>query len=358
MSTRPTPLLFQPLTIRSVTLPNRIAVSPMCQYSAVDGFPNDWHLVHLGGRAAGGAGLIITEAIAVEPAGRITHGDLGIWRDEHIEPLRRIVAFLKSQGSVPCIQLAHAGRKASTDLPWKGGAAIPPGQPNGWQVAAPSPIPFFAGDPVPRELSPEEIGGIVQAFRSAARRALAAGFDVVEIHSAHGYLLHEFLSPLSNRRTDAYGGSFENRTRALREVVEAVRGEMGPDLPLLLRISATDWTEGGWTADDAVRLARLVQPLGVDLVDTSSGGNVPDAKIPAGPGFQVPFAERVRTETGILTGAVGLITSAGQAEAILAAGQADIVLLARELLRDPYFPIHAAQQLGVPASVPRSVQEK
>jgi 2,4-dienoyl-CoA reductase-like NADH-dependent reductase (Old Yellow Enzyme family) len=346
-------LLFQPLEIRGVTLPNRIAVSPMCEYSSVVGFANDWHLVHLGSRAVGGAGLVITEAAAVEPAGRITYADLGIWKDEHIEPLRRITAFLKSQGSVPGIQLAHAGRKASTEVPWKGGAAIAPGQPNGWQVAGPSPIPFLEGDPEPHELSTGEIGGVVLAFREATRRALAAGFEVIEIHAAHGYLLHEFLSPLSNRRTDEYGGSFENRTRAVVETVQAVRGEMGRGLPLFLRISATDWTEGGWTVDDSVRLAQLVQPLGVDLIDTSSGGNVPGAKIPVGPGYQVPFAERLRKEGGVLSGAVGMITSAEQAEGILQAGQADIVLLAREFLRDPYFAIHAAGRLGEGVSVPR-----
>jgi len=346
------PILFQPLPIRGLTLPNRIAVSPMCQYSSVDGFANDWHLVHLGSRAVGGAGLVMVEATAVEPRGRITHGDLGLWKNEHIQPLRRITAFLESQGSVPGIQLAHAGRKASTGLPWKGGAAIAPGQPHGWQPVAPSPIPFNAGDPIPHELTITEIGKIVEAFRAAAQRALAAGFKLIEIHSAHGYLLHEFLSPLSNLRTDEYGGSLENRARLAKQIVQAIRGEIGPDMPLFLRISATDWSEGGWTIDDSVELARIVKPLGVDLIDTSSGGIVAGANIPFAPGFQARFAERIRKDTGILTGAVGMIAGAGQAESILAAGQADLILIVREFLRDPYFPTHAAQFLGAPVFVP------
>jgi 2,4-dienoyl-CoA reductase-like NADH-dependent reductase (Old Yellow Enzyme family) len=345
--------LFTPLAIRDITFANRIAVSPMCEYSSEDGFANDWHLVHLGSRAVGGAGLVITEATAVEADGRITMPDLGIWKTEHIEPLKRITSFIKGQGSVPGIQLAHAGRKASTRAPWDGGAAIAPGQPNGWQVVAPSAVPFLEGGPVPRELTTADIGLLVQAFAAAAHRALAAGFEVIEIHGAHGYLIHQFLSPLSNFRTDEYGGSFENRVRLVLEIVKAVRREMGPKLPLFLRISATDWTEGGWAIDDSVELARRVKGLGVDLIDTSSGGNVAGARIPVEPGYQVAFAERIRKETGLLTGAVGMITTAEQAESIIQSGQADLVLLARELLRDPYFPLHAAQYLGVPLSVPK-----
>jgi 2,4-dienoyl-CoA reductase-like NADH-dependent reductase (Old Yellow Enzyme family) len=344
--------LFSPLPIRGITLPNRIAVSPMCEYSAVDGFTNDWHLVHLGSRAAGGAGLVMVEATAVEPAGRITFGDLGLWSDAHIEPLRRIVTFLKSQGSVPAIQLAHAGRKASCELPWNGGLPIAPGQPNGWQVVAPSAIPFRDGDPVPHSLSTTEIEALINAFAAATRRALAAGFEVIEIHGAHGYLINEFLSPIANLRQDEYGGSFENRTRILREITQAVRAEMPDHLPLFLRISATDWVEGGWTIDDSVQLARHVQPLGVDLIDTSSGGNALHAKIPVGPGYQVPLAAQIRRDAKILTGAVGMITEPQQAEDILHSGQADLILIARELLRDPYFPMRAAQALGAPLAVP------
>lgn len=345
--------LFAPLAIRDITLPNRIAVSPMCEYSSEDGFANDWHLVHLGSRAVGGAGLVMTEATAVEADGRITMPDLGIWKTEHIEPLRRITSFIKSQGSVPGIQLAHAGRKASTRAPWDGGAAVAPGQPNGWQVVAPSAVPFREGDPVPRELTPADIQRLVEAFAAAARRALAAGFEVIEIHGAHGYLIHQFLSPLSNFRTDQYGGSFENRARISLEIVTAVRQEIGPRVPLFLRISATDWTAGGWTIDDSVELSRRVKALGVDLIDASSGGNVVGAKIPVEPGYQVEFAARIRKEAGLLTGAVGLITTAEQAESIVLSGQADLVLLAREFLRDPYFPVHAAQSLGGPVSLPK-----
>lgn len=318
----------------------------MCEYSSEDGFANDWHMVHLGSRAAGGAGLVIAEATAVNPRGRITHGDLGIWKDEQIEPLRRIVSFLKSQGAVAGIQLAHAGRKASCELPWAGGLPIAPGQPNGWQVVGPSAIPFRDGDPAPQELTVEEIGELIAAFAAATRRALAAGFEVIEIHGAHGYLIHSFLSPISNVRTDEYGGSFENRTRFLREVIQAVRAEMPDHLPLFLRVSATDWTAGGWTVEDSVELARHVAALDVDLIDTSSGGNVLRARIPVGPGYQVALAEQIRREGKILTGAVGMITAAKQAEAILQAGQADLILIARELLRDPYFPMRAAQELG------------
>ena len=345
--------LFEPLVIREVTLPNRIAVSPMCEYSCEDGFANDWHLVHLGSRAVGGAGLVMTEATAVEADGRITWGDLGIWKTEHIEPLARITSFIRKQGSVAGIQLAHAGRKASSQVPWDGGAAIAPGQPNGWQAVAPSAVAFNAGDPVPREMNTADIRRVVDAFAAATRRALIAGFEVIEIHSAHGYLIHEFLSPLSNFRTDEYGGSFENRTRMPMAVAQAVRQEMGPTLPLFVRISATDWTEGGWTIEDSVELARRLKPLGVDLIDASSGGNVAGAKIPLAPGYQIGFAERIRKEAGLLTGAVGMITTAEQAEGIVHSGQADIVLLAREFLRDPYFAMHAAQALGAPVLAPK-----
>ena len=346
-------MLFSPLTVRGVTFPNRIAVSPMCEYSSVDGFASDWHLVHLGSRAVGGAALVVAEATAVDPRGRNTHGDLGIWKDEHIDFLRRITTFVKSQGAVPGIQLAHAGRKASTKLPWEGGAVIPPGEPNGWQPVAPSPIPFREGDPTPHELTKAETAGVVGAFAAATKRALAAGFEVIEIHGAHGYLINEFLSPISNHRTDEYGGSFENRTRFALEVVRAVRRALPDTAPLFMRISASDWADGGWTIDDSVALARLVGPLGVDLMDASSGGNAINAKIPLGPGYQVPFAEQIRKETGTLTGAVGLITTPEQAEAIIRTGQADLIFLAREFLRDPYFPMHAAQSLGAEIRAPK-----
>jgi len=349
----PSAPLFSPLSIREITLPNRIAVSPMCEYSSEDGFASDWHLVHLGSRAAGGAGLVMVEATAVVPEGRITYGDLGIWKDEHIPALRRIVEFIKSQGAVPAIQIAHAGRKASCQLPWDGGAAIAPAEANGWQVVAPSPIPFREGDPIPRQLTVPEIETLIDSFAAATRRAVAAGFEVVEIHGAHGYLINEFLSPVSNHRTDEYGGSFENRTRFLTGIIRAVRAELPARLPLFLRISASEWIDGGWTIDDSVALTRLVAPLGVDLIDASSGGNALHARIAVGPGYQVPFAERIRRETGVLTGAVGMITTAEQANEIVAAGQADIVLLARELLRDPYFPLHAAQELGAPILAPK-----
>jgi 2,4-dienoyl-CoA reductase-like NADH-dependent reductase (Old Yellow Enzyme family) len=343
--------LFTPLAVRDVTLRNRIAVSPMCQYSSQDGFANDWHLVHLGSRASGGAGLVIMEASAVEPRGRISPADMGIWKDEHIEFLARITRFVRGQGAAAGIQLAHAGRKASTRPPWEGGGVVPEAE-GGWQTVAPSAIPFNPEDPAPAELSKTEIHRIVDAFAAAARRALKAGFQVAEIHGAHGYLMHEFLSPLSNHRTDEYGGPFANRARFGLEVVEAVRASWPANLPLLLRISATDWAEGGWDIDEAVELARLVRPLGVDLIDCSSGGLARHQKIALAPGYQVPFAERIRREAGIPTGAVGLITSAGQADAIVRSGQADMVLLAREFLRDPYFPLHAAKALGAEIKAP------
>ncbi|UYZ58265.1 NADH:flavin oxidoreductase/NADH oxidase [Hymenobacter latericus] len=343
--------LFSPLTLRGLTLKNRIAVSPMCQYSSLDGFSNDWHLVHLGSRAVGGAGLIIIEATAVSPEGRITPDDLGIWQDEHVPGLQRLTAFMEAQGALPGIQLAHAGRKASHSSPWKGGAVVPPGQ-GGWPTVAPSAVPFGPEEPAPLAL---DLGGIEQVkadFRAATLRALDAGFRVIELHAAHGYLFHEFLSPLSNQRTDAYGGSFENRIRLLVEVAEDTRQLLPDEYPLLVRISATDWTEGGWTADDSVALAQVLKTKGVDLIDCSTGGNVPTAAIPVGPNYQVPFAERIRREAGIATGAVGLITTAAEAEQIVASGQADLVLLGRELLRDPYFPLHAAEELGAEVEWP------
>ncbi|OGX85676.1 NADH:flavin oxidoreductase/NADH oxidase [Hymenobacter glacialis] len=340
------PKLFEPLALRGITLKNRIAVSPMCQYSSVDGFATDWHLVHLGGRAVGGAGLIISEAAAVSPEGRISPEDLGIWKDEHVPMLQRITAFLLAQGSVPGIQLAHAGRKASTYSPWTGEGAVPESA-GGWPVVGPSAVAFADNYPQPTALDAAGIQKVIADFRAAAVRALAAGFQVVELHAAHGYLLHEFLSPLSNLRTDEYGGSFENRIRLLLEVTAATREVWPENLPLLVRISATDWTEGGWNPDEAVQLASILKTRGVDLIDCSTGGNVPKAPIPVGPGYQVEFAGRIREEAGIMTGAVGLITTPAEAEAILANGQADLVLLAREFLREPYFPLLAAHELGV-----------
>lgn len=337
--------LFTPLTIRDVTFRNRIAVSPMCQYSSEDGFASDWHLVHLGSRAVGGAGLVIAEATAVEPRGRISPNDLGIWDDAHIEGLARVTRFVEAHGAVAGIQLAHAGRKAGVRRPWEGGRPLTPAE-GGWPVVGPSPLPFAEGYPVPEALDADGIRGIVEAFAQAARRALAAGFRVVELHAAHGYLLHEFLSPLANRRTDAYGGSFENRTRLVREVVEAVRRHWPERYPLFVRISATDWIDGGWDLEQSVELARMLKPLGVDLIDCSSGGVAPGAAIPVGPGYQTPLAAEIRRRAGVLTGAVGLITAPEQADHIVRTGQADLVLLGREMLRDPYWPLRAAHQLG------------
>jgi 2,4-dienoyl-CoA reductase-like NADH-dependent reductase (Old Yellow Enzyme family) len=344
--------LFDELQIRDVRLANRIAVSPMCQYSSEDGLATDWHLVHLGSRAIGGAALVIVEATAVLPEARISPQDSGIWSDAHIEPFARITRFIHSQGSVAGIQIAHAGRKASTVRPWDGTGKLGIDE-GGWSdVVAPSAIPFAPNYPQPSAVTTGRITAIVESFGTAAQRALHAGFRVLEIHSAHGYFLHEFLSPLSNHRSDQYGGSFENRTRIVREVVAKVRRFWPERLPLFIRISATDWVEGGWDIEQAVELARLLRPLGVDLVDCSSGGNVADAKIPIAPGYQVPFAERIRRDAGVLTGAVGMITDARQADEIIRGGQADLVLLAREMLRDPYWPLHAAAQLGKPISWP------
>jgi len=338
--------LFEPLTVRGVTFPNRVFVSPMCEYSSRDGFANDWHFVHLGSRAVGGAGLVFTEATAVTPEGRISPEDLGIWKDDHVEMLARIVRFVRGQGSVAGMQLAHAGRKASTYRPWSGHGAVSEAE-GGWaNVLAPTATAFTDSYPQPREMSKQDIAETTTAFAAAATRAHAAGFRVIEIHAAHGYLLHEFLSPLSNQRGDEYGGSFENRTRLVREVAIAIRRVWPEDLPLFTRISATDWVEGGWDIDQSIELARQLKPLGVDLIDCSSGGNVAIAKIPIGPGYQTPFAARIRKDAGILTGSVGMITTPEQAEHIVGTGQADAVLLAREMLRDPYFPLRAARQLG------------
>jgi 2,4-dienoyl-CoA reductase-like NADH-dependent reductase (Old Yellow Enzyme family) len=347
------PHLFEPITLREVTLRNRIAVSPMCQYSSTQGFVTDWHVVHLGSRAVGGAGLVFTEATAVLPEGRISPQDLGIWSDDHIEPLRRIVRFIQEQGTVAGMQLAHAGRKGSTHRPWDGHGAISEAK-GGWPVVAPSAVAFAEDYAVPQALTEDGIRAVVTAFAAAAGRACAAGFRVVEIHAAHGYLLHQFLSPLSNQRRDRYGGSFENRTRLLQEVVKAVRKVWPESDPLFVRISATDWTDGGWDLGQSIELARHLRPLGVDLVDCSSGGNLPHAKIPVGPGYQTPFAEQIRRDTGMPTGAIGLITAPVQADHILRTGQADLVLLAREMLRDPYWPLRAARELGhaVPWPVP------
>ena len=340
------PGLFDELKLRGLTLRNRIAVSPMCQYSCTDGLANDWHFVHLGSRAVGGAALVFAEATAVTPDGRISPQDLGIWNDAQADALARTVSFIDAQGEAAGIQLAHAGRKASTFRPWDGSGAVPVPA-GGWaRVDAPSAIPFSADYLVPHAMTEAEIAGVVEAFAAAARRALAAGFRVIELHAAHGYLLHEFLSPLSNTRTDRYGGAFENRTRFVREVAAAVRRVWPDSHPLFVRISATDWTDGGWDLPQSIELARALKECGVDLIDASSGGNVATAKIPVGPGYQTPFAEAIRREAGIATGTVGLITDSAQAEQIIRSGQADIVLLAREMLRDPYWPLRAARELG------------
>ncbi len=342
------PHLFDPLPIRSLTLANRIVVSPMCEYSSVDGFSSDWHLVHLGSRAVGGAALVMTEATAVTADGRISPQDLGIYDDGHVGGLARIVRFIHSQRTFAGIQLAHAGRKGSTLRPWEGDSsrrAIARAN-GGWEPVGPTNEPFADGYPVPRALNSLEIAAVVDAFRDAARRALDAGFDLVELHAAHGYLIHEFLSPLVNTRTDEYGGSYDNRVRLCLEVVDAIRGVWPERLPVFLRISAIDWKDGGWDIEQSVELSRRLRDRGVDLVDCSSGGAVHDARIALGPGYQVPFAGRIRRDAGIATGAVGLITEAAQANGIIEGGQADCVLIARELLRDPYWPLHAAQQLG------------
>jgi 2,4-dienoyl-CoA reductase-like NADH-dependent reductase (Old Yellow Enzyme family) len=338
--------LYESLSLRAATFRNRIGVSPMCQYSSVDGYASDWHLVHLGSRAVGGAGLVLTEATAVTPEGRISPHDLGIYHDGHVEMLARIARFVEAQGAVPGMQLSHAGRKASTDAPWKGGKPLTPAE-GGWSpIHAPSPVPFGSQSQVPVELDIAGIRRIINAFREAAQRALDAGFRVIELHGAHGYLLHEFLSPLSNLRTDAYGGTFENRVRLFVEVTEAVRRVWPDSLPLLARISGTDWVQGGWDIEQSIELARVLTSFGIDLIDCSSGGVVPGAKIPVAPGYQLEIAARVRREADVPTAAVGLITSARQAEEVVSTGQADMVFLARQLLRDPYWPLHVARELG------------
>jgi 2,4-dienoyl-CoA reductase-like NADH-dependent reductase (Old Yellow Enzyme family) len=342
--------LFDELEIRDVTLRNRIVVSPMCQYSSMDGFATDWHLVHLGSRAVGGAALVFTEASAVSPEGRISPQDLGIYKDEHIEMLARISRFIRSQGALAGVQLAHAGRKGSTHRPWEKSGSVPESE-GGWKSVAPSAIPF-EGYATPVALDERGIQAVVKSFAAAARRACEAGFQVIEIHSAHGYLLHEFLSPISNKRTDSYGGSFENRTRLLREVIAAVRKVWPEGYPLWVRISATDWIEGGWDLDQSIELAEQIGALGADLVDCSSGGIAPGAKIPVRSGYQVPFADEIRRKAGILTGAVGMITTAAEGDAILREEKADVILLAREFLRQPYWPLRVARELGFPVPWP------
>lgn len=344
-------MLFDPLEIRSIRLKNRIAISPMCQYSSVDGFANEWHLVHLGSRATGGAALVIQEATAVSARGRISPDDMGLWKDDQIEFLKKITAFVKKQGSVPGIQLAHAGRKASTLSPWKGGKFLEIGD-GGWIAQAPSAIAFRDGETPPEAMTKENILELREDFKSATRRALSAGFEVIEIHGAHGYLINSFLSPLSNHRTDEYGGSFENRIRLMKELSNDIRTVWPEKFPLFVRISSTDYVAGGWDLQDSVKLAAILKSQGVDLIDASSGGMVPHIKIPLGPGYQVPFAETIRKQTGILTGAVGLITGAAQANEIISSGKADLVLIARESLRNPYFPFTAAKELSIETEWP------
>jgi 2,4-dienoyl-CoA reductase-like NADH-dependent reductase (Old Yellow Enzyme family) len=341
------PQLFDPLTLRGVTLVNRIGVSPMCEYSSEDGFASDWHLVHLGSRAVGGAGLVMSEASAVEERGRITPGDLGIWKDSHVEMLARIVRFIETRGAVPGMQLAHAGRKASSAVPWEGGRGLQPVE-GGWEPIAPSALAFSPQSILPKAMTEGDIRAVQEAFVAAARRALGAGYRWLELHFAHGYLAHTFLSPLSNVREDQYGGTFENRIRFVLETTRAVRAVWPEHLPLSTRLSCSDWAEGGWTAEDSVSLSRHLRSEGVDLVDCSSGGLVPHQRIPTSPGYQVPFAKQIRAEAGVPTAAVGLITEPAQADAILRQGEADLILLARAMLRDPYWPLHAAVELGQP----------
>jgi 2,4-dienoyl-CoA reductase-like NADH-dependent reductase (Old Yellow Enzyme family) len=344
--------LLSPLSIRGVTLRNRIVMSPMCQYSSDDGLANDWHLVHLGSRAAGGAGLVMVEATAVTAEGRITPKDMGIWGEQHIEPLARVARFVHSQGAIAGIQLAHAGRKASCEPPWLGGARLRTREAGGWTVVGPSPIPFNEGDPPPVELDEAGISGVVTAFEHAVRRALTAGFKLIEVHAAHGYLLHEFLSPLSNRRTDQYGGSLENRMRLALRVCGRVRDLVPVELPVFVRISATDWVEGGWDAEQSVILAQRLKDLCIDLIDVSSGALTPKARIPVGKGYQVPLARQIRHEARMMTGAVGLITDTAHANEIITGGDADLVFIARELLREPYWALKAQAELGAESSWP------
>lgn len=348
-------LLFEPVKIRDIELKNRIIVSPMCQYSSVDGFANDWHLVHLGARAVGGAGLVFTEATAISPEGRITPDDLGIWKDEHIPFLKRITDFIKENDSVPGIQLAHAGRKASHSSPWKGNKRLKEDE-GGWTTLAPSDVPYHANEPAPKEMTKQEIQQVIKDFSNATRRALKAGFEVFEIHGAHGYLLNEFLSPLSNYRKDEYDGSFENRVRLLLEVSKEIRRIISHELPLFVRLSATDWVEGGWNENDSVALAKILKEEGVDVIDCSSGGNSREQKIPVAPLYQVPFSDKIKSEAGILTAAVGLITTAQEAEQIIEDQKSDMVVMARQFLREPYFPLHAAKELGVDLPWPDQYQ--
>jgi 2,4-dienoyl-CoA reductase-like NADH-dependent reductase (Old Yellow Enzyme family) len=337
--------LFEKYKLRGIEFRNRIWVSPMCQYSSEDGMPTDWHLVHLGSRAVGGAGLVIQEATAVSPEGRISPSDAGIWSDAHAESYKRITKFIKENGAVAGIQLAHAGRKASTAEPWNGGKIVDEGY-GGWETVAPSAIAFSDDYPIPVEMNPSDIEKVTNDFVAAARRAVEAGFEAIEIHAAHGYLFHEFLSPLSNKRTDEWGGSLENRMRFLLETAKKVREDVPENLPVFVRISATDWMENGWDLDQSIVLCKELKKIGIDLIDVSTGGNVPDARIPVAPNYQVSFAAEIRKQAGIATGAVGMITGAGQAEEILQNGEADVVLIAREFLRDPYFPFTAAKELG------------
>jgi 2,4-dienoyl-CoA reductase-like NADH-dependent reductase (Old Yellow Enzyme family) len=339
-------LLFEPLQIRETELKNRIVVSPMCQYSSVDGFANDWHLVHLGSRAVGGAALVFTEATSVSPEGRITPDDLGIWKDGHIAFLKRIAEFIKQNGAIPGMQLAHAGRKASHSSPWKGSKFLTQDE-GGWQTLAPSAIPYRQGEPVPKEMEMNEIKQLIKDFVSSAKRAEEAGFEVIELHAAHGYLLNEFMSPVTNFRKDEYGGSFENRIKLLLEIIKEIKQSVRKDILLFVRISATDWVSGGWDENDSVKLAKILKENGVDVIDCSSGGNSHEQRIPVAPLYQVPFSEKIKNEAGILTGTVGIITTSEQAEKILGEKKADLIILARQLLREPYFPLHAAKELNV-----------
>jgi 2,4-dienoyl-CoA reductase-like NADH-dependent reductase (Old Yellow Enzyme family) len=343
--------LFSPIKLRSVEFRNRVFVSPMCQYSSQDGMPSDWHLVHLGSRAVGGAGLVMVEATGVSPEGRISPGDTGIWSDEHAQAFKSIASFIKAQGAVPGIQLAHAGRKASTDVPWRGGKPLSEEE-GGWQTIAPSPLAFADGYAAPREMTLRDIEEVTEQFAVAARRSLEAGFEVIELHMAHGYLLHEFLSPLSNNRKDEYGGTLAARAQFPLKVAAAVRRQVPDSLPVFVRISATDWADGGWDLPQSIQFSSWLKELGVDLIDCSSGGLVPGAKIPVKPNYQVPFAAAIRAEAAIATGAVGMITEAQQAEQIISSGEADVVFLARAMLRDPYWASHAAKELGVDAPWP------
>ncbi len=347
--------LFSPLKIKSLHLRNRLVVSPMCQYSSVDGFANDWHLVHLGSKAIGGAGIVFTEATAVVPEGRISPSDLGIWKDEHIDFLKRITHFIKAQGAVPAMQLAHAGRKASTQAPWLGNGSVAPSD-GGWKPVAPSALAFKEGDLVPSELNIAEIKNLVNAFQQAAARALAAGFEIIELHGAHGYLINEFLSPASNKRTDEYGGTFENRIRFLLEIIDSTHKVWPADLPIFVRISATDWVDEGWTEADSIALAKILKTKGIDLIDCSTGGNVAGVKIAIKPLYQLNFATSIKKESGILTGAVGLITTSAEAENIIANGEADLVFMAREFLRDPQFPLRAAHELNAEVAWPKQYE--